>query len=172
MKMWEWEVRVDGTGKFSLVENHWFQGITWGCRVSESKHLISICFTPFSSPILSPVPNRSLHFSLHLISGSLFMGWRQNLWSQVSVPASLTISRTVTVGYTELQSRPEHSPEDFISNPGNNLLQISPLHLFTCDPLLKALPLIISNNLDRFLNLSQLLLHLQRHNCLAWLRSF
>ena len=69
--MWEWEVRVDGTGKFPLVENHWYQGITWGCRVSESKHLISVCFTPFSSLIRSPVPNRSLHFSLHLISGSL-----------------------------------------------------------------------------------------------------
>ena len=71
LKMWEWEVRVDGTGKFPLVENHWYQGITWGCRVSESKHLISVCFTPFSSLIRSPVPNRSLHFSLHLISGSL-----------------------------------------------------------------------------------------------------
>ena len=28
LKMWEWEVRVDGTGKFPLVENHWYQGIT------------------------------------------------------------------------------------------------------------------------------------------------
>ena len=157
--MWDWAVRVDGTGTFPLVENHWFQGITGGCEFQKASTWF-LSFTPFSSLVLSPVPNRSLHFSLHLISGSLFMDWRQNLWSHMSVVAPLTISHRATAGYTELQSRPEHSPEDSISSPGNNLLQVSPLPLFTCGPLLKALPLMISKNLDRFLNLSQLLIHL------------